>query len=257
MTGLHKIIPRASVISGRAPLACFSGLLRGIVLLAAPSVATCRPSDRVRMRSAKQKILQVVESVLDEIPSPHFVAGSTKPIRVALPPNGSEPLSWPGGVQRLLDVCTQAPCGRGSETVTDLSIRRVMQTTEATVEWLELEDVLQEVEARLLPGTSLQAEFDKLLVYGPGDFFKAHMDSKRCDDHVATLIAVADCPHTGGEIVFGEADTEVARWEGGGASWCCWLSSSKHEILPISGGRGCGLKGSLTNTTWLRCKLRQ
>lgn len=195
----------------------------------------CRPKPRLGLRCVSQKILEVLES-LEDIPSPHFVSGEDTKSGVIVKGSDSEPLSWPMDVEPLLEVCTQAECGRGSETVTDLSVRSVMETQRVKVEWPELPEVLNEVERKLLPDTILRAEFDKLLVYRPGDFFKGHRDSKRSDNHVATLIAIAGCPHKGGAVVFREADEEVALWEGGCGSWCCWLTSSKHEIQPILEG---------------------
>ncbi|CAE7553028.1 unnamed protein product [Symbiodinium sp. CCMP2592] len=171
---------------------------------------------------------------MDNIPSPHFVSGDiTSDVTVL---KGSVPLCWPIDVEALLDLCTQAPCGRGQETVMDLNVRSVMETAEVVVEWPDLPEVLNKVETELLPDTILRAEFDKLLIYRPGDFFKGHRDSKRSDNHVATLIAIAGCPHRGGAVVFQEADAEVAIWDGGCGSWCCWLTSSKHEIRPILEG---------------------
>eukprot|EP00439_Symbiodinium_sp_Y106_P055595 s4789_g7.t1 len=179
------------------------------------------------------RVVEVLES-MDDIPSPHFVSGDRKFDVTVL--KGSAPLCWPIDVEALLDVCTQAPCGRGQETVLDLNVRSVMETAEVVVEWPDLPEVLKKVETELLPDTILRAEFDKLLVYRPGDFFKGHRDSKRSDNHVATLIAIAGCPHRGGAVVFQEADAEVALWDGGCGSWCCWLTSSKHEIRPILEG---------------------
>ncbi|CAE7945201.1 unnamed protein product, partial [Symbiodinium sp. KB8] len=195
----------------------------------------CRPKPKLGLRCVAQKILEALES-LEDIPSPHFVSGEATKSGVIVKGSDSEPLSWPMDVEPLLEVCTQAQCGRGSETVTDLSVRSVMETQKVKVEWPELPEVLNEVERKLLPDTILRAEFDKLLVYRPRDFFKGHRDSKRSDNHVATLIAIAGCPHKGGAVVFREADEEVALWEGGCGSWCCWLTSSKHEIQPILEG---------------------
>ena len=170
----------------------------------------CRPKPRLGLRCVAQKILEVLES-LEDIPSPHFVSGEDTKSGVIVKGSDSEPLSWPMDVEPLLEVCTQAQCGRGSETVTDLSVRSVMETQRVKVEWPELPDVLNEVERKLLPDTILRAEFDKLLVYRPGDFFKGHRDSKRSDNHVATLIAIAGCPHKGGAVVFREADEEAVH----------------------------------------------
>ena len=51
-------------------------------------------------------------------------------------------------------------------------MRSVMETAEVVVEWPDLPEVLKKVETELLPDTILRAEFDKLLVYRPGDFFQ-------------------------------------------------------------------------------------
>ncbi|CAE7508737.1 unnamed protein product [Symbiodinium natans] len=172
---------------------------------------------------------------LDGLPSPHFAAGCTGAIALTSGLEGLTSLRS-SDIEMLLEKCQQAPCGKGEKTVVDVSVRRVMQTVEVGVQWPELPSVLQEVEQQLFPGTVLRAELDKLLIYRPGDFFKEHRDSKRYDDHVATLVAIADCFHTGGAVVFYEDGREVARWEGGGGSWCCWLTSSKHEIEPVLEG---------------------
>ena len=224
--------PRASKLAVQRQGGCFGGsmtptrtppLSRSASQLPSSCMATwsstlalallsrrCRPKPRLGRRCVAQKILEVLES-LEDIPSPHFVSGEATKSGVIVKGSDSEPLSWPMDVEPLLEDCTQAQCGRGSETVTDLSVRSVMETQKVKVEWPELPEVLNEVERKLLPDTILRAEFDKLLVYRPRDFFKGHRDSKRSDNHVATLIAIAGCPHKGGAVVFREADEEAVH----------------------------------------------
>lgn len=147
------------------------------------------------------------------------------------------------GVHYLQKHCVQAPCGRGTETVVDLSVRKTLETADVTVDWPDLDRVLQTCASRLCPHLKLQARFYKLLLYQKGDFFYRHVDSKRDDNHLLTLVVnCSSAPCNGGQVCFGEyehqrSSREEVRWASTSAGdWCCWLTSEPHRVEEISQG---------------------
>jgi hypothetical protein len=82
-------------------------------------------------------------------------------------------------------------------------IRR-SQITIDTRRWRRtLEPKLAIIRQRLgLPeGGKLVAALDKMLVYGPGQFFAPHQDSERADDMVGSLVVELPSRHEGGAFV--------------------------------------------------------
>jgi len=152
-------------------------------------------------------------------------------------------LELPRDLAKLIAVCEQAPCGRGTETVLDTKVRKVLQTDAVKVLWGEergesesvlssnsssssgsksrsgssnsnssksksfLNAAVQQVREQLCPWIpQLRAEFYKVLVYRQGDFFECHRDSKKAEQHVATLVVDLGLPCRGGQVEFPSVD---------------------------------------------------
>ena len=118
-------------------------------------------------------------------------------------------------VEDILSACAQAPVGRGTETVVDKSVRRVMETERIAVQWPGLPAALEQVQRELCPWLDLEAVLYKVLVYQEGDFFEWHLDSKKEQAHVMTLTVDCGAPTCeGGGIEFRpvpEAQWRTAR----------------------------------------------
>ena len=114
-------------------------------------------------------------------------------------------------VEDVLAACAQAPVGRGTETVVDTSVRRVMESERIAVQWPGLPAALEQVQLELCPWLDLEAKLYKVLVYRKGDFFTWHLDSKKEQDHVLTLTVDCGAPACeGGGIEFERVP--AAQW---------------------------------------------
>ena len=114
-------------------------------------------------------------------------------------------------VEDVLAACAQAPVGRGTETVVDTSVRRVMESERIAVQWPGLPAALEQVQLELCPWLDLEAKLYKVLVYRKGDFFTWHLDSKKEQDHVLTLTVDCGAPACeGGGIEFERVPANAA-----------------------------------------------
>ena len=114
-------------------------------------------------------------------------------------------------VEDVLAACAQAPVGRGTETLVDTSVRRVMESERIAVHWPGLPAALEQVQLELCPWLDLEAKLYKVLVYRKGDFFTWHLDSKKEQGHVLTLTVDCGAPACkGGGIEFKRVP--AAQW---------------------------------------------
>jgi hypothetical protein len=140
-----------------------------------------------------------------------------------------------------------APFGRGSETVVDASIRSTMQLDPSCFilddSWTTLmQPALAEAAATLAGGDpSVRAELHKLVVYRPGDFFKAHRDTPRGNGLFGTMSITLPSAHIGGALVVRHAGEEVhidssPATEPSACAWAAWFAATEHEVLPLETG---------------------
>eukprot|EP01036_Dinobryon_divergens_P030623 gene30623-39893_t len=119
------------------------------------------------------------------------------------------PLSQEQGAA-LISVMEQAPYGKGSETVTDLTVRDVLQLDASNVllgeKWVEntlSSLVSKSCESLGLDAMSLQIEAHlyKLLLYKKGGHFKKHRDTEKEEGMFGSLIVQLESEHDGGELI--------------------------------------------------------
>src|SRR6185312_8187541 len=120
----------------------------------------------------------------------------------------------PARAKQLREHAAPAKYGKGTETLTDASVRDTWEVPRETVQvsWgTEFADVLASVrdDLGLPPTCTLRPEPHSLLVYERGQFFLPHQDSEKHDGMVATLVVVLPHRHTGGELVIGSGDDKV------------------------------------------------
>ena len=165
--------------------------------------------------------------------------------------HGAGPLRFPlsaRAARQLSEVAQLAPFGRRDKTLSDLSVRNTWEIDGRHVKidaraWNRtLVPQLAVLRKRLgLPDDGeLKASFDKLLVYGPGQFFAPHQDSERADDMVATLVVLLPSAASGGALVVAhQGQKKVFRGARRGPkdlALIAFYADCHHEVRPVKSG---------------------
>ncbi|GAM29137.1 hypothetical protein SAMD00019534_123130 [Acytostelium subglobosum LB1] len=153
----------------------------------------------------------------------------------------------PEQIQRVIERATRAPYGKGTETITDLKVRRVWQIQHQDISitgthfdtfFAKMVDVIKEIMG--LGQETVTAELYKLLVYDKGGFFLPHRDSEKADKMFGTLVVSLPCSHKGGDLVITHADQEaVVSLENDSMSelkWTAFYADCRHEVKPVTDG---------------------
>ncbi len=171
--------------------------------------------------------------------------------RLALEVDGVGPLRFPispATARKLCAVASPAPFGRRERTLLD---RRVRDTWEIAADQIRIDDQGWDqalaAELAILRGQlglpedgAFEAIFDKLLVYGPGQFFAPHQDSERDEAMIGTLVVELPSAHEGGELLVehhgesrGFPGTKRATNELG---LYAFYADCHHEVRPVKTG---------------------
>ena len=150
--------------------------------------------------------------------------------------------------RQLIQLCHQAPYGKGTETLVDTDVRRVWELDPeqfhlTNPKWQEGLSVLTDrVRDELgLGKRKLAPHLYKLLVYEAGDFFLPHRDGEKLDRMVATLVIGLPSVHEGGElIVMHEGTQHVIEFAGAASghelSFAAFYADCRHEVRPLQSG---------------------
>ncbi len=149
----------------------------------------------------------------------------------------------PEAADALRAASTPARYGRREATLLDPQVRDSgeIDAQVLTLDWREgaLSPLLSEV-ARGLGLHALEARPHKLLIYGPGQFFKPHQDTEKHAGMVGTLVLVWPSAHIGGELQVRHADEEVRfasqHLRADAIRWCAFYADCQHEVLPVIEG---------------------
>ncbi|EYF02220.1 2OG-Fe(II) oxygenase [Chondromyces apiculatus] len=154
----------------------------------------------------------------------------------------------PRDARKLRSVARPSPFGLREQTLHDPTVRNTWeiapgQVKIATRRWKPaLARHLRTLQAELgFPeGCTLDAVFDKLLLYEPGQFFKPHQDSEKSDDMVATLVVLLPSQYSGGTLTVehrGEKKT-FRRLEGQikDLSLLAFYADCTHAVSPVKSG---------------------
>ncbi len=148
----------------------------------------------------------------------------------------------------LCSVATAASFGRRDQTLQDRKVRDTWEIGKSQVKidaqkWGgTLSPALAKIRKALgLPEDGkIAAEFDKMLVYGPGQFFAAHQDSEKANDMVGSLVVQLPSSSTGGSVVVqhhGEKKTFKGAKRGpSDLSLLAFYADCHHEVKPIASG---------------------
>ena len=160
--------------------------------------------------------------------------------------------------RKLIKQCSQAPYGKGTETLVDTDVRRVWELDPAQFQltnpqWDELVSSLtSEVQAGLgLENRKLKAHLYKLLVYEEGGFFLPHRDGEKLDGMVATLVVSLPSVHKGGELIVShEGQRQKIEFAGSASgyelSYAAFYADCEHEVRPLREGYRLSLIYNLT-----------
>jgi hypothetical protein len=144
--------------------------------------------------------------------------------------------------KKLRELAAPAKYGKGTETLTDASVRDTWEVPRESVRvrWgREFEAVLDSIrdDLSLPPTCTLHPELHSLLVYERGQFFLPHQDSEKHDGMVATLVVVLPHRHTGGELLIGSGTEKVTvRGDERKLVFAAFYADTHHEVKPVRTG---------------------
>ncbi|CAH0390455.1 unnamed protein product [Bemisia tabaci] len=151
--------------------------------------------------------------------------------------------------QKIISVATPSPFGRGEETLIDESIRKCweLQPNQFCIKNSSWNNALKEMMESVSIGLGLSfdegkfsAQLNKLLLYEPGAFFKAHRDSEKGPGMFGTLVVCLPSPHEGGKLVLTHGhkkyEFETAKSSSFDVSYAAWFADILHEVHPVTAG---------------------
>ncbi|GJE97697.1 2OG-Fe(II) oxygenase [Phanerochaete sordida] len=153
-------------------------------------------------------------------------------------------------IKHLAESCDIATFGRGLEDVHDESYRKAGKLDKglfSSVFCPELSGLMHAIRHNILEGhtgKALQVELYKLNVYGPGSFFKAHKDTPRADNMIASLVIVLPTRHAGGALVLRHEGREF-KFDSGkvlseaqtpSIAYAAFYGDVEHEVEPVVSG---------------------
>ncbi|KAF9523158.1 hypothetical protein CPB83DRAFT_863407 [Crepidotus variabilis] len=154
----------------------------------------------------------------------------------------------------LSNACQPATFGLGSQDVLDDTYRKAgkMDTSDfATLFSPTTNGIAESIKNELFvtdpdSGRDLKVELYKLNVYGPGSFFKAHVDTPRSDTMIGSLVVIFPTAHEGGVLHFRKGDerwafdsakaTATASHTTPHVAYVAFYSDLEHEVSPVTAG---------------------
>lgn len=196
--------------------------------------------------------LKALEAILSDVkrPGDFFIAGTMKIPMPRVEVKGVGTLSFPipgGQIEALVQHATQAPDGRGEETVVDTSVRDVWQIAPGVIKisGKSCAGNFQNIPSKVTAGFGCQdakvsAELYKMLVYDHGGFFLAHRDTEKTAGMFGTLVVTLPSTYQGGALRIRHADREVTvetdAADPSEISFAAFYADCEHEALPVRDG---------------------
>ena len=164
--------------------------------------------------------------------------------------DGVDELSFPvpiSQIEALIELAERAPFGKGTETLTDPTVRDCWQIDASQIRvtgrgWsTSFKKIIELVTTGLgMAEGQLGAELYKLLVYRKGGFFAAHRDTEKISGMVATLSISLPTSGEGGELVIRHAGEETTcdmnAQEPSELSFAAFYADCLHEATPVTKG---------------------
>ncbi|KAF2096312.1 hypothetical protein NA57DRAFT_42075, partial [Rhizodiscina lignyota] len=150
----------------------------------------------------------------------------------------------------LIDQCHQAPFGKGSETIVDVSVRRTWEMNPDEFEiqnpaWTErvIPSIVENACKKMgISSARVDAELYKMLLYEKGAMFKAHQDTEKCAGMFGTLVVCLSSSYGGGTVRASHAGKTkyLPEWSSRESPYfVCWYyrySDVKHEVKEVTSG---------------------
>ncbi len=183
----------------------------------------------------------------DDIPARFWAEGRLPAAQLSVDVEGLGPLPQPLSAElahELQAISEPARFGLREQTVLDPAVRH---SGEVSADLIGLDwqpgvfAALKRDVAQALGAGPLDAWLHKLLIYGPGQFFKPHQDTEKHPGMVATLVLVWPSPHIGGTLRVrqGQQQAELVSQHLHHASdmrWYAFYADCRHEVLPVLEG---------------------
>ena len=198
--------------------------------------------EQLKVCNAKTKADETGNAV-----KPAFALGGTLAMdALAIEVEGFGALATPLALEAaaaLARLAVPAPFGLREKTLLDVRVRDAgeLAASALKVDWSDavLPTLLAEI-AGNLGVEGLTAHLHKLLVYGPGQFFKTHQDTEKLPGMVATLVLVWPCAHLGGElrVVLGDDERRFVsqQVESREIRWFAFYADCRHELMKVEEG---------------------
>ena len=200
------------------------------------------------MTTAANELLEVLDSLGES--SLFCTAGKLTPVLPGLEVEGIGDVGVPvsaAEAKRLIKQATQAPYGRGEETIVDTNVRRVWQLEPQqfslrNAAWEPfVASIVEAVRQEFGIPQKVKHQLYKLLVYEKGSFFAPHRDSEKTPGMFATLVVCLPSKHEGGTlIVTHDGQTRQIDFGGGDAQfqvqYAAFYADCQHEVLPVTSG---------------------
>jgi len=200
------------------------------------------------MSNTAKELLDILDQVGES--ASFCVHGSLDPVLAGLDVTGVGPVAFPIGAaeaKELIAVASQAPYGRGEETLVDTEVRRVWQLEPKQFKLTNpawgsfIEDIVERVTIEFAIHDKVKAQLYKLLIYEKGSLFIPHRDGEKIDRMFATLVVGLPSRHKGGTLIV-EHDGQTRRMDFGGkdsefrVQYAAFYADCRHEIEPVTSG---------------------
>ena len=164
-------------------------------------------------------------------------------------------------IKSLIKQSKPAKYGLRERTLLDKTVRDVWEIPKSRVkidqrQWKKSFDTaLSQLKTSLglSEKSKLKAELHNLIIYEPGQFFKPHQDSEKCDDMVATLVVLLPSYYRGGTLIVdqqGDKKRFTSRsTPADKLTFIAFYADCHHEVTPVTDGYRVALTYNLSLKT--------
>jgi hypothetical protein len=146
-----------------------------------------------------------------------------------------------------IDLSELAPCGKGSETVIDPTIRNAYHIKAdefiMSKRWFDkLEKIAAQCAHDMGVSGPTKLVTHEILMYKKNGHFKRHQDTEKCLGMFGTFVVSLPSWHQGGDLLI-QHGSDAKVWETSGAKsiedtqYVAFYADCYHELLPITKGR--------------------
>ncbi len=200
------------------------------------------------MKQLKSEILHCLQNLKG---SGKFATTGSLPFTIpGLSIDGKKEISFPifeSEIKKLLDFANQAPFGKGSDTITDTTVRNTWEIDAQYISFLNpswenhVESILKRVKKDLgLKNYIVEAHLYKMLIYEEGGFFLPHKDSEKEKGMFGSLVIGLPSAHTGGELsITFENETVTADFSKNTlyeTDYVAFYADCNHEVKRVNSG---------------------